>query len=627
MLTLLMKTRRLAQFLSAVLALTVVAGCAGLPTTGDRLPTARGNTVAAQSAEARQDWPKAAAEWLALAAKAGEAEAAGFRLSALSALLNANDVLRARVIHDDIPTELLSASQTELLAVLHGDLLVQEGRPAEALVVLPLSLSASAPSDLQARFLLVRGVAFAEQGALVSAIEDFTASDQWLAPGEGRDWQRTLWPVLVGADEQVLRKALRRHSSVAVEGWLRLGLIGQQEWLQPERFEQQLDGWESRFRLHAANADLVPALRESHRLRQFYPNSVAVLLPLSGRYAAIGEAVRDGLLAAWFALPGDRAGGLKFFDTEAELPLQWLRQQPLGEWAVVGPLRKEKVQELAKAKVMQSLSWLPLNQSAPEGAAAQLALALSPEQEAALAAERMGRDGYRRALVIAAHGDWGQRVADAFAERFTATGGKVVGLERYDGGQADHGDTIQRALLLNQSEQRRARMERVLGRNVNFEPRRRNDVDAVFAPGKPRALRALRPQLKFYRAGGVPVYATSHVWQGKVNPSADLDLNGVRFADMPWHLGPSTTDKALRKAISRAGGRDTHGRFHALGADAIRVLPLLAGGDGGFPWVFPGGTGLLQPGNDGLVERRLMWAEFKKGRPVLIPAAQWDAGS
>lgn len=627
MLNLLLDSRRMRLRLLILSALLMLSACASFPAADGKLPAARGSTTAANAAEARQDWQQAAAEWLALAGDKQDAQAQLYRVNALSALLRAQDNLRARVIFDGIEPSLLSEYDAETLAVLQAELLLQEGRPAEALVVLPLALSASAPTDLQKRFLLTRAGAFAEQGALVSAIEDFTASNQWPSTvADNQQWQLRLWPLLVSTEERVLRKGLRRNKSSAVEGWLRLGLIGQQEWLEPERFEQQLDSWENQFRLHAANTMLVPALRESHRRRQTYPQNIAVMLPLSGRYAAVGSAVRDGLLAAWYALPNDRGANLRFFDTEEPLPTAWLKTQQ-QDWAVIGPLRKEKLEALADSDLMHDALWLPLNQLAEATDDFPVALALSPEQEAELVAERVGRDGYRRALVIAAEGDWGRRVADAFAQRFVETGGKVVGIERYDSAQTDYGDTIQRALLLNKSEQRHARMSRALGRNIEFEPRRRADVDVVFAPGNPRSLRALRPQLKFYRAGSVPVYATSHAWQGKVNPAADLDLNGVRFADMPWNLKPSVNDRKLKKAVSVAGGRDRHGRFYALGADAIRLLPILTGQEDAFPWVFPGGTGMLQAGEGDLIQRRLLWAEFKKGKPVLVPAAKLDADS
>ena len=148
------------------------------------LPVAQGSVVAAESAEAREDWQQAAAEWLALADVRTDAEAQYFRVRGLSALLSDEDVLRARVVFDSIDQTLLSSADQECAAVLQADLLLQEGRPGEALVVLPLVLAADADVGLRARFLAVRATAFAEQGALISAIEDFTGAEP-AAPGCG----------------------------------------------------------------------------------------------------------------------------------------------------------------------------------------------------------------------------------------------------------------------------------------------------------------------------------------------------------------------------------------------------------------------------------------------------------
>lgn len=632
---------RLLPHLSTLLLVLCLAACATVPSQNGALPAASGSVVAAETAEANGDWQQAASEWLAIAAKADDLALHNYNYRAVEALLKAEDALRARVVFDSIETQFLAPQLQASLPLTQAALLLAEGRPGEALVVLPLSAGELASADLAPRFLWLRATAFAEQGALVPAIEDFSARDRLLIGGgaEQRDWQLKLWPLLVTTESRLLKEGVRRNATTEVAGWLRLGLIGKDEWLDVAGFERKLDEWEAKHPLHAAKLVLVPALRAAHARRQKAPDNIAVMLPLTGRYAAVGSAVRDGLLAAWYEQgAGAALSKLNFVDTEAVSANDWLEQQGEAEsLALIGPLRKEKVDALAALVLPETLLWLPLNQASVKQAAINkdigltpemtgvVALALSPEQEAQAVAERMGREGHRRALVIAAEGDWGQRVSDAFTERFIKTGGKVVGVERYDSAKSDHGDTIQRALLLNQSERRHARVTRALGRNVMFEARRRVDVDAVFAPGMPRALRALRPQLKFYHAGALPVYATSHVWQGKINPAADLDLNGVRFADMPWNLQPTARDKRLKQKIEEAGGNAKRGSFFALGADALRVLPILSDRDATFPWVFPGATGQLEPGTEGMLKRKLVWAEFKKGKPRLLSAANLSA--
>lgn len=631
--------------LSVLLLLGLLAGCA---TTGgsqsQALPAASGSVAQAQAAEQRGDWSQAAAEWLALADASQAVQAELFRLRAVAALVQANDVLRARAVYDAVDVESLQLDHAEELALVTAELLLLEGRPAEALVALPLAHPVEL--TLKQRFLRARGQAFAEQGALVSAIEDYTALNQLSASAElvtQQAWQFVLWPQLVKTDAAVLKKALRTTRNNEVAGWLRLGLIGQREWLAPQDFDASLNTWEAEHSLHSARVALVPALREAHARRLTYPERIAVLLPLSGRFAGPGVALRDGLVAAWQQMAkfgSQQPPELIFVDTESGSAGGWLEQLSasgaLEQSAVIGPLRKDKVDAmLAEYGEHPDFLWLPLNQSSATDDAVggvealstgPMALALSPEQEARLAADRIGQEGHRQVLVIAAEGVWGDRVIAAFKNRFVNTGGKVVGVERYNPAQSDYGDTIQQALLLTDSERRHKQMTRALGRNIEFEPRRREDVDAVFAPGFPRALRALRPQLKFHRASRLPIYATSQAWDGSINTAADLDLNGLRFATIPWHLAASNEDKKLKQAIAKAGGSKRRGNFYALGADALKILPMLADREGTFPWVYPGGTGYLAPGNNGLIDRRLLWAQFVKGKPKLLAAPRLTSG-
>ena len=616
--------------LCGLLLIGLLAGCA---TTGGNssqtLPAASGSVAQAEAAESRGDWQRAAAEWLSLATRLDGVDVESYRMRAAAALVRAEDVLRARAVFNSINAALLPAAYRQELSIVTAELLLLEGRPAEALVVLPLQAPESLA--LQYRFLSARAQAFAEQGALVSAIEDYSHLNRLMPNADvaaAQSWQFVLWPQLVKTNPALLKKALRSANSDEVRGWLQLGLLGQQEWMAPRGFDDLLLEWESRHSLHSARVALVPALRESHARRQAYPRRIAILLPLTGRFAGAGIALRDGAIATWqqIANTGDQVlPELLFIDTEQGSSADWLAQ--IGataddqQTAVIGPLRKEKVDELlAEYSDHPDFLWLPLNQSSALDGRQPLALALSPEQEAGLVADRISREGHRLALVIAAEGDWGDRVIEAFRSRFVNSGGKVVGIERYNSAQSDYGETTQQALLLTDSERRHKRMTKALGRNIEFEPRRREDVDAVFAPGFPRALRALRPQLKFHRASRLPVYATTQVWDGSTNTAADLDLNGLRFAAMPWNLSPSASDEELKQEIARAGGSARRGSFYALGSDAIKILPMLTDRDGSFPWVYPGSTGYLAPGENGLLDRRLLWAEFVKGKPRPLPA-------
>src|SRR3546814_8291778 len=75
------------------------------------------------------------------------------------------------------------------------------------------------------------------------------------------------------------------------------------------------------------------------------------------------------------------------------------------------------------------------------------------------------------------------------------------------------------------SEDRHRSLTTTLGEKSEFEPQRRADIDMIFLGARGQDARALIPQLLFNRAGGLPIYATALISDGK--PSAAVD--GLRF--------------------------------------------------------------------------------------------------
>ena len=239
--------------------------------------------------------------------------------------------------------------------------------------------------------------------------------------------------------------------------------------------------------------------------------------------------------------------------------------------------------------------------------------------EAAIAglpgAERALADGRRAAAVFVPASDWGRRLDRAFAARFEAGGGAVRARAFYFPASSDYAVTIKDALHLSAGERRRQAVEAALGREVVAQPARRRDLDMIFLAGSPRSARLLKPQLDFYRADDLPVYATSHVYAGVPSPLQDQDLDGIRFCDIPLVL-----DERLAAARDRSPRARQLPRFAALGADAYLLAMNLD-----YLQVRPGArlegwTGTLSLGAGGRVFRALPWAQFRRGRAVPLAA-------
>jgi outer membrane PBP1 activator LpoA protein len=106
-------------------------------------------------------------------------------------------------------------------------------------------------------------------------------------------------------------------------------------------------------------------------------------------------------------------------------------------------------------------------------------------------------------------------------------------------------------------------MEALLKTDIKYTPYRRQDIDMIFIAATHRSARGIMPAFKFHHAGGLPVYATSHVYTGSIDKTADLDLNGLLFCDLPWTL---VTNNNLRKIFDKEWPEQhNYTRLFALG--------------------------------------------------------------
>jgi hypothetical protein len=301
-----------------------------------------------------------------------------------------------------------------------------------------------------------------------------------------------------------------------------------------------------------------------------------------------------------------------------------------GALFIVGPLTREEVAAAAQLPAphppILALNFLPAGAESP-GDFYQFAL--SPEDEARDVARRILAEGHRRGVAVAPDGEWGNRVLAAFREELTAGGGTLLGAARFDPLATSYEPAITDVLRIDESTARFRRVETIVGGKLEFQPRRRADIDFIFAPSSAATARLLTPQLKYFFAGNLPTYATSDAYEP--NPTADEDLEGLVFPITPWLLGSGLAD-SVRLAASSAWPADGphRDRLFAFGFDAYRLMMALrtasAGTGGQAPSVgsisLEGLTGELTIDPTGRVHRGLDWAQVHNGQPRALPPAQ-----
>ena len=376
----------------------------------------------------------------------------------------------------------------------------------------------------------------------------------------------------------------------------------------------RLPAWQASHPDHPAN-DPLPGGLKYLRDQPAPPQQVALLLPLSGRLAPAGKAVRDGYLASYYAARKGNAAPYEIrvidSDVYASVSEAYAVAVSGGAGMVVGPLSKNAVAELA-LNPNRTVPVLALNQmdgASPPGNSALVQFALAPEDEAAQIADVAFGDGARRALLLRPAGAWGDKMEQALRDRWQALGGTFSNAIAYTG-QDDYSASIKNGLGTASSEARRRQLRDMLAEPVEFTPRRRQDIDAIFLLARNAAeARAMKPLLAFHYAGALPVYATSSVYHGDTD-ERDRDLNGLRLVELPLLLG---SNPPLSNTLTQTQS-NSYPRLNALGADAYllqsRFVQLQAGPD----LLIRGDTGLLSLNPQLQIERELVPAEFDRGK-------------
>lgn len=592
----------------------------------------------ATTMEQAGDFRGAARAYQQAAAHAQPPQRQNWQLRAADDLLQAKDIAAAKQALATIDTTHLPATYEVRKRLLGAKIAMAENSPEQALKLIP-PLPSQLPLDLRVRGLRLQAEAYQASGNLLESARTRVQLDPLLKdPQAIARNRRATWGSLNGLSALALQRLRLQPPPDVLSGWMELAYILKQAALKPAELQAKIAQWRARYPNHPADS-LLDQLLSQYQQLQRHPHHIALLLPLSGGLSDAAAAIRNGFLAAYYRQPAkQRQADIRIYDTTARGSNIWSVYNEAvqnGADFIVGPLDKDAVTTLAKAGKLD-VPVLALNFSdAPDLQPPDnfYQFSLSPTDEARQVAERASSDGMIRAVAIVPNGDWGTRVLDAFSKRFTQLGGEILDQERYNVADNDFSVPIRHMLELDKSRERYNMLRRITGRDIKFEPRRRQDVDFVFMAAFPRQARLIVPQLRFYHAADVPVYSTSAAYSGTVDPNDDSDLDGIVFCDMPWTLDGNGAADPLHAQVSNLWPRslERFSRLYAFGIDAFDLLPYLR-------WLhqdpserLAGETGSLYMDKQNRVHRSLQWARMVDGKPHLIqqptPAADTSAPS
>ncbi len=402
----------------------------------------------------------------------------------------------------------------------------------------------------------------------------------------------SLWSLLMRVDDGTLNALLRQSSNRDWKGWLTLAEAYRQG-------RSAVKNWLTRHPQHAALAPLPSGLNAW--LKTATPDTLAIMLPFSGRLASAGESVLKGAVEQLYRRFPDAPTRPRLITIDiTQFPgVVSAYQSALAANAevVIGPLTKSHSQTLAMLD-RRPIPVIALNRPkglSPNQANNWLALSLAPEDEARQIARLAFGQGLRRSITIRPDNDWGRRMEAALQEAWRELGGTAhtsIALSA----ATPHSEQISKALGGFESEARIAAVEEAFEAPVAARARRYQDFDCIFLLTQgPRDARSLRPLLVFHYSADVPVFATSSIYSGD-QARQNRDLNSVIFVEIPAVLNAASTDRFTQ--------------LKALGHDAITALDHREQAQVSHLPFAQGATGLLTRMPNGDVERELIPVEF-----------------
>ncbi|APV48491.1 hypothetical protein BWI17_01590 [Betaproteobacteria bacterium GR16-43] len=320
---------------------------------------------------------------------------------------------------------------------------------------------------------------------------------------------------------------------------------------------------------------------------------IALILPIaSPQLGRPADAVRQGFATAAEA-EGRGAVPVVSMAVENDGPAiieACTRAQAAGALLVVTGLTRDGATGIARSDCRR-IPVLTLNQPA-EGAGDDnpklFSISLSVEQEGKQAALLAVSEGWHSAIMIGSNSALSKRVQEAFEKEWSRAAGEIAGRVTFAGGPDD-------APLVKD---RLAQMAR---------------GDMVFLALDPPEARLVRP----YVSGMLPVYATSLSIDPRAEATVNVDLQGMRYMDMPWFVQPDHPAVMVYPQPKNPMPVD-YERLYALGIDAYRISSVLLQGDRA-KLSLDGVTGRITVEGNNLA-RALIPAEVDGGR--VIPLKQ-----
>ena len=608
-------TRHKGKFfaLSVIASVVLMSGCGSTPkqssVTPERAPTPVETSKAAaitpehKLVEAKKVW----------ADTGDKVQRDEFLLQAADLYLQNNQTTLAQQILFELQQEGVETSQvSKYTLLLVKAYLAQPNASVESLLALLDTINDNSDVAIEKAYLQTQ--LYTQQGHLAAAANSLMKTDL-----SSEEKVTKIWAWVTSLSRDTLNEINAQYP--ALSPFVTLRELTEEHIGSPNQLAQSLTQFQQVYRGHVLSEAIPQEVLKAVKVEPIYASEIAVLLPLSGRLARTGNAVKNGIMAAYYNdvekensernLPR-----LRFIDTNESSPQSLIEQ--IGETKfVIGPLLKETVDSLIPI-LPPSINVLALNrpeenastQPTATNAVEQLTqnkqsvleihadvqqemlfptalnyFGLAPEDEAIQLAEFIFSKGYRAPIVISAESGLYQRMDSTFKAHWIKLNNienkqraNITSVSFNDSSSLREGVT--QALDVAQSNARINQIEYMTNDEVYNMPRSRRDIDAIVAFASPQDTELLNPiieaSLNPYDGKLVPVYATSRSMDYDSGKNQWRDLQNVHFIDMPW-LMPQHNWKQLEENAEKAWSNQNtmQKRLFAFGYDAYQLLSEL----------------------------------------------------
>ncbi len=513
-----------------------------------------------------------------------EEEQQSYRLLAVRKLIDENKVVEAQNTMSDIVVEKLNELQKPEYQLLSAQLAALQGKNAEAYSILKSLPQAQLSQSQLLRVYQTQARIAENQNDAIEVVRARSFMDSYMKDTQSRQANNDkIWETLRNANRGMLEKAVAGPGEMGLAGWLALAVAYNQHMSAPEQLPQVIQNWKQQYPNHSAAILMPTELQNVVSFQQTQLNGVALLLPLSGEGKILGDIIKRGFDDA----KGQDSLMVQVFDTDTAPVSDLLTQaKQQGAQTVIGPLLKNRVDEMLVSPEINNLNVLALNSTPNAKAVAKVCYyGLSPESEAKSAAERFQKDGLNNAVVLAPNGDFGQRSADAFAQRWRQLTNKDADIRYYN--EAFEGISLLQSASLSQG-------------------------SGIYVLGTAEQLVDVKQGIdNSPLANQYPIYTSSRSNSPNNGPDFRLTMEGVKFSEIPLLSDPESDE--YKKAEQIAESDFSMMRLYAMGSDTwsiankfneFRQIP---------GYKVHGLTGILSAGTNCNIEREMNWLQYRSG--------------